>query len=118
MAATVLGMDDDRLDWHLWNWSNWQRSSFAGTVRALWYPASSPAIGISHGADFDELVAAVDQRCAEAVESALDGCTVAERCAVHHVHLHAVYRPRIGLDEAYQAARRKIADGLDERGIV
>lgn len=111
-------MSDDRLDWHLWNWSNWQRSSFAGSVRELWYPGASEAIGISHSTTFDELVAAVDHRCAEAVESALDDCPTAERCAVHHVHLHAVYRPRIGLQAAYGSARLRLAAGLDERGIL
>ena len=73
---------------------------------------------VSHGSDFDGMVAEVDRRCAEAVESALDDCTVAERCAVHHIHLHAVYRPRIGLDAAYASARTHVAAGLDARGIM
>ena len=109
---------DDRLDFHLWNWANWHRSSVAATVRALWYPAGASGMAVSHGSDFDGMVAEVDHRCAEAVESALDDCPTAERCAVHHVHLHAVYRPRIGLDAAYGSARLRLAAGLDERGIL
>ena len=62
-----------------------------------------------------------DTQLAKALESILAGLTPAERNAVHHVHLGAVYRfPQVGaaVEQAYARAMRKIWDGLAARGIV
>lgn len=112
-------MSEPRLDWHLWNWEQWQLRSHFGSLRAHWYPAvgaEGPGAGTLN--DFDDMVSAVDGRCAQAVESALEGCTVAERAAVHHKHLHAVYRLREPLEDCYARARCVIRATLDRRGIV
>lgn len=116
--AAPTGMDDDRLDWHLWNWSAWHSRRF-GEFRRLWYPArASSGMGRSHGSDFDGMVAVADTRCARAVEAALADCSPAERCSVHHIHLEAVYRLREPLQDCYALARKRIRDHLTRAGIV
>lgn len=110
---------DDRLEFHLWNWENWQRRSRFWSFRRLWYPGrASGGMGNSGSIDFDAMVAHVDTRCAKAVEAALNNCAPAERCAVHHKHLDAVYRFRLPLDVLYAAALARIADHLTRAGIV
>lgn len=112
-------MDGGRLDWHLWNWANWQRRSRFAALRSLWYPGrAGSGIGRSHASDFDGMVSAADVRCARAVEGALAGCSPAERAAVHHKHLEAVDRARGDLEALYASALRKISDHLTRAGIV
>lgn len=122
------GMTEARLDWHLDNWGQWQQRDRVGT--GFNRRASGGMISGSHyGRPFDEMVEAADAKCAAAVEAVLDGCSPAERSAVHHRHLAAVFRWR-GIDpiaepekaqalsEApYQRARTAIRRGLVKRGI-
>lgn len=122
------GMTEQRLDWHLENWAEWQQRDRVGTGHNR--RASGGMISGSHyGRPFDEMVQAADAKCAAAVEALLDGCSPAERCAVHHRYLAAVFRWRgidpildpvkaLALSEApYQRARTIIRNGLLKRGI-
>lgn len=111
-------MTDDRLFWHLSNWSEWQKQDGVG----IGYPRfASGGMGVSHGIGerFNLNVSEADARCARAVEAILEGVTPAERCAVHHVHLHAVYRfgRETSVEAAYDRAVEKVRKGLRARGI-
>ncbi len=116
---TIQTMTDDRLDWHFWNWAEWQRAEY--TIAHGYPTRAASGLGRSHARTFPELVASADKRCAKAVEAILDGCTPLERNAVHHIHLAAVFRfPRLGqsVEDAYARAREQVRSGLIARGIV
>jgi len=113
------GMPEDRLTWHLDNWSEWQRDRHADFGRGAPHRASG---GIQSGSsrDFDSMVAEVDLKCAKAVDVVIDDLSPVERAAVFHIHMGAVYRfPRVGLgaEVAYARAREGIRAGLLRRGI-
>lgn len=117
-SGSLGRMSDDRLDWHLWNWSAWQSRSRYAAFRALWFPVRSViGVGNMHSPDFDEAVGQVDAACARAVEAGLGGCSPAERAAVHHRHLEAVWRVRGDLDAFYRAALEKVRTHLTRMGI-
>lgn len=114
-------MTDERLDWHLWNWENWHYRGQTGDLARGFSNLASSGIGRKSSSDFDSMVASVDDRCALAVETILDECTPAQRSAVHHFHLAAVFRfPHIGYGAkvAYDEARERIRAGLTKRGIL
>ncbi len=110
-------MSDERLAFHLVNWADWQRTRASDYGRR--YPSrASGRMGVSGASDFDSMVEVADAICARAVEAILDGLAPAERCAVHHRHLAAVFRfPRVELERAYTAACEAIRRGLRSRGI-
>lgn len=111
------GMDDDRLEWHLWNWAQWHARDYK--VGRGYPPRGLSGMGCSGASDFDSMVAAVDARCAAAVEAILDGMPPAQRGAIHAIHLHAVYRfPRLNLQACYEGACERLRKGLDSRGIL
>lgn len=112
-------MTDDRLDWHLENWAEWQRDCAGDFGRN--YPSRASGGFISRSSqDFDAMVRKADRMCARAVDAILEGCTTAERSAVAYFHIGAVFRfPHVGrgAEIAYQSAREKIRRGLIARGI-
>jgi hypothetical protein len=110
-------LDNDRIDWHLWNWTRWQHTG----ALVVGY-ASRASGGFRSGSlhEFDAMVVEADNECAIAVDVILAGLSPAQRCAVHHVHLDAVYRfvDAVLLATAYSAARFAIGRGLDVRGVA
>lgn len=126
-CSPFTAMTDDRLEWHLWNWEQWQYQQRGHYGRG--YPSRGlSGMGCSGSSDLDAMTAAVDRRCADAVDAILNGLTPALRCAVHAVHLAAVFRfGRAGeseeakaayLAELYDRATEAVRKGLFERGIL
>lgn len=109
-------MSDDRLEWHLWNWEQWHYQQKGHYGRGYPKRAHGP-MGASGSSDFDQMVAAADTRCALAVEAILNDLPPAQRCAVHAVHLAAVYHLR-NLQSSYDHATEAVRAGLTKRGIV
>jgi hypothetical protein len=112
-------MTPQRLTWHFDNWAEWHKASSSEMDNDL--PERSGG-GVFQCAprDFDSLVASSDTRCAEAVEAILEGLPAVQRCAVHHVHLDAVFSfPRHAFSYVvpYEIARVMVAAGLVRRGI-
>jgi hypothetical protein len=107
------GMTDDRLDWHLWSWANWHRT---GKYAASYPSRASGGIGKSNSSDFDAMVAAVDARCAFAVDTALWDCSPAQRAAVFNRHLDCVYVIR-DEEQHYNSAREHLKKTLTRHGI-
>lgn len=110
-------MTPERVDWHLWNWEQWQRHE--GTF-GDYESRASGGVGGTGSKDFDAMVATADARCALAVDVIIGGLPPIQRMAVHNVHLSTVFRFR---DEGAQAAMyvlacKTIGRGLDIRGIV
>jgi len=113
--STIAGMPEARLEWHLDNWRDWMR---AGVVTDGFPEHSAVCQGGGTSATFEELVEAVDTRCAEAVDALISGLTPSELAAISHIYLHAVFRfPRNNLDDLLLSGRFKIAGGLVMRGF-
>lgn len=115
-ASVDRQMTDERLAWHLHNWRQWHLESdreLAGD-----YPAS---VGLfTPPRDWDDRLAASDARCAEAIETIVGDMQPAERAAVHHRHLAAVWRfarSDWSLERCYENALLRIRIGLIARGI-
>lgn len=117
----MLGMGaakvtNDRLEWHLWNW---ERYIHSGEMRQLWF-SKRAAVCVGNGtvADFDALCAVEDNRCALAVDAAVNSLPSVQRCAVHHKHTAAVFRfPRANLETEYEQAKVSIRRHLMRTGI-
>ena len=114
MMERPIGMTDDRVDWHLWNWSQWMRRN----SHRLGYPRlASGGMGRSAHSDFDEMVQAADARCARAVDAIIEALPAAQRIAVHHKLLASVYRVRADLATSYADACDRIRRELMRKGI-
>lgn len=107
-------MTGDRLSWHLWNWEQWM---FRRGLRRLWYPSKSAGPWKRSSLDFDEMVAAVDNRCARAVDVIISDLPRHQCLAIHHKHLASVYRVRYDLDKAYEEGCVAVGKELARRGI-
>lgn len=82
------------------------------------YPKQSIGLSSLRSKDFEEMVGAVDRRCAKAVDSIIDGLELNERCIIDHVYLHSVWTlPRVNTKELLESARSKIRSGLRTKGI-
>lgn len=111
------GMDDDRLRWHLDNWAYWQRNRASDYGRGA-PPQAAGGFVSGNSSDFEDMVARVDQRCANAVDAIVHKLDPVERCSVYHFHMAAVFRfPRLDKGLAYRKARVAIRAGLLRRGI-
>lgn len=117
-ARPRLRISDDRIDYLLQLWADWQQNHVSDYGRG--YPSRSSVCGISHATSFDDMVAESDRRIARAVDAVITSLPPVQRAAIHHMHLHAVYRfPRLGrgFEIAYSAAFEALRRGLQRRGI-
>jgi len=111
---TIGGMPEARLEWHFDNWRKWMRDG----VLTEGYPAkSSGFIGGGLSRTFDEMVESADTRCAEIVDAVVNSLSSAQRAAVYHQYLYAVFRFPRGFDDAIAAARLRVAVLLVQRGV-
>jgi hypothetical protein len=109
-------MSDSRLEWHMWNWEQWQFQQRGHYGRG--YPSRGlSGMGASGSSDLDAMIATADRRCAEAVEVVLNDLAPALRCAVHAVHLAAVFRFRDDVESLYDRATEAVRRWLMARGI-
>jgi hypothetical protein len=113
-------MDDERLRWHLADWTEWHGDRPCDFGRS--YPRRAGR-GIRSGAsqDFDSMVADVDRTCAFAVDAIVDSLPPIERASVHHFHLGSCFQTPIAkphAERAYAQAQQTIKAGLKRRGIV
>ena len=123
-AAAAVAEQDDRAEWHLWNWSQWMRKRPRELVpvrdkeRESGYPSRGMGgLGCSGASDFDSMCAAVDTRCAAATDALIDDLPQPERLAIYNRWIANVFRFRDGEDRAYKAGKTKIGRGLWARGI-
>lgn len=117
--STIGGMPEARLEWHMDNYRRYMRSEDYGRD----YPArSSGFVAGGNSRSFDEMADASDIRCAQAVDALVGGLAPAERAAVNHTYLKAIFPavfrfPRGNLAELLHSGRLKIARGLIARGF-
>ena len=115
-SKPILGMSKERLDWHLRNWAGWMHSSNRG---ALGLPRRSVGFISGNSQDFDDMVDAVDRRCAAITNTVIGDLPPAQEGAVLVVFkISCVYRfPRGNLRENYLLARDTIASKLHLKGL-
>jgi len=108
-------LEHPRLDWHLDNWARYMRERDVDELECknidIWQAGHS---------DFDTMADAMERRCAVAFDSLVSDLPIAERVAVHHMHLDAVWRvnrPGMTIEAVYQQARETLSDGLRRKGI-
>lgn len=108
-------MTEDRVEWHLWNFANWERGGWRGQLAM---PSRSGCVQVDH-ADFDKMVEEADRRCAEATGAVISALPANERAAVHAKHLETLWTlPERVLGLYYRSAVGLVGRGLDRRGIV
>lgn len=103
-VAPVGRMPEDRVDWHLWNWVRWHRTTGRPN---LGYVTTR---GVSGSSDFDSMARACDRKSAIATETAINDLPPAQSDVVYARHLYAVFRfPRENAAELYAEARATLA---------
>lgn len=113
--SLIGGMAEARLEWHMANWARWMRHD---QLADAWPHRAIGCIGGGYSTSLEDMEDEADLRCARAVDALVTGLCLAERIAVQHTYLHAVFRlPRHSLPVLLERARTTIASGLVRRGI-
>lgn len=110
-------MTEDRVSWHLWNWT---RIHHMSREAGEGYP-SRAVVGDNYtsGFDFDREWDTVCKRLAEATEAAIEDLPPIYRDSVYAHDLGGPWLlPVIALGIHYRAAIPLIGRGLDKRGIL
>lgn len=106
--------DYDRLDWHLDNWARYMRMT---GFNKLDPPNRSPIIGISHGADFDQIYEEVTQQTAEAVNACVESLGRAEQGALRAEYLDEEWNYSTPHHVVLALARETLQALMNKRGI-
>jgi hypothetical protein len=108
-------LSPDRVEWHLWNWTEWMRHS--RSPGALPKRASGGCSGY-RSYDIEYEYAEADRVAAVAVQAIIDGMPPRQRTAVYVEHgvMSAVYRVR-DHDAAYTDACNILGAQLASRGM-
>ncbi len=108
-------IDDKRFRVLMETWRDWCR-------RDRWvegYADHSPTFRESRsGMDWTDLEESVDGWTAEIIDAEVRSLPLAERTAMHHVWLLAVWRLREPMDAVYARAKDRLILRLHERGLV
>lgn len=114
-SSLIGGMEESLLDWYMKNWARWMRHDVS--VNA--YPKQSIGfVAGGYSSSFDEMCDAADVRAARAVDALVLGLNPAEKAAIHHTYLRAVFRfPRGNFPELLSRARSHVARGMRSRGF-
>lgn len=105
----------DRLDALLYLWAAWMRSDH---MQSLGMPSRSPTIGVSHGADFDQIYDQVTGQTAEAVNGCVESLGKAEQAALRADYLGEVWRYQTPIERVLTAARETLQTIINRRGIA
>jgi hypothetical protein len=109
------GMSIVRLEFHFDNWRRWMRRD--NVTDGAPHKAAG-CVGGGYSQTFDDMVDAADVRCARIMDALVSSLSTAERAAINHEYLYAVWRHGRGELPLYLAsARLKIAKWLVERGV-
>ena len=102
------------VDWYLQNWVAWQHNSIGIDDSTT----SQVAENYSSTIDFDEACHRMDKRVGAITDVVINDLEPAEKCAIHHAYLQAVYRfNRETLEMALSRAKLKVQVGLRRKGV-
>lgn len=128
MTVTVVKKEDyigsnapefgtpQRVEFHLKNWQSWMRSG----QEVDGFPSTTPGtVNWSIKSDVDGMINRFERQNAEIVDMIIhQDLAPAERAAIHHRFLHAVYAfPRDNLRSLLASAKLKIGASLRQRCI-
>ena len=109
-------MTNDRLDWHLDNWSIWMKRD----THKLGYPSKSLCMssgGSSGDDEFDIMCDEADINCAQKMDGLVDSITLPQRTAINHVWLQVKHHyPTQDLD--YEEAIDHLIKLSVKRGLI
>ena len=113
----MIAMEEGRVDWHLWNWAQWQLRS---REEGLGYPSRASG-GMQNYTNCWDTDAAFDNACrrlADATDAVIDELPVRYRQAIHAQHLGAIWMlPAIALALFYREAAGMVGRGLERKGV-
>lgn len=122
VTSTLLAIEtrpyvnDDRVEFHLDNWSRWMRT---GGYTGLSAPhRASGGIGISHTADFDQLADIADMQSAKACDAVIRGLRPLEQKAIRCAYLGEEWTSVLQEGAVLVVAKEAVRLGLNRRGIV
>ena len=110
-----MNSEHPRIDWHLDNWARYMRERDVDELECKIVDVYQSA-----NADFDDMCDAMERRIAVAMDALVSDLPLAEKVAVHHKHLSAVWRfnrPGSSMEDVYQSARENLSEGLRRKGI-
>lgn len=112
----VRDEQEQRLDFHIGNWARWMRS---GEHVQGYKHGAAGCVGGGYCGDFDDMVAAVDRRCAVIMDTLITDLPPAQSCAVHHLWINSVYRfrPTHPFQETYDRACQNLLVGMSNKGL-
>ena len=109
---------EQRLDFHLSNWSRWMRS---GEHVQGYKHGAAGCVGGGYTGDFDDMVAAADRRTAIIMDTLISDLPENQCCAVHNVWINKVFRldQRVGesLEKDYAQACDNLLIGMNTKGL-
>jgi hypothetical protein len=105
-------MNESRLKYYLEVWKEWMLSERYGRG----YPSKAAGFSSSGIGGFDDLSEQVEKADALAVDAVIEGLHPAQRVAIHHFHLSAVYKIR-DIERQYESALDNLWRGLLARGL-
>lgn len=111
----IGGMPVARLEWHFDNWRRWMRKD---DVTDGAPGKACGCVGGGYSQTFDDMVDAADVRCAGIMDALVNSLTPAERAAIYHEYLYAVFRlTRGNFAQTLETARLRLAVWLVARGV-
>lgn len=111
-------MTQDRVDWHLWNWSQWMQT---GQYATLTVKLASLESGHTRSRSFDDMLEDGDRAAAKATNAVVGDLSkgpVPLRQAIESYYLGHAWRSSLILTPIVDLAREKIGLGLDRKGFV
>lgn len=110
-------MTPDRVEDMLYLWKRWMHG---GKSKHLGYPTRSSTGDVQvDNAEFDQMVAEADDRCARATDAAIDELPANNKAAVYRKHLGGPFAGSANVLEAYYVvAVALLGRALDRRGIA
>jgi hypothetical protein len=109
-------MTEDRMQFHLWNWSRWMHAGASSHLR--YRHTASGGMGRSGSTDFADMVDSSDRHCAEATDGCIESLPPAAKAAVYASHLDGPWPTDIPLHIFYRCAVVDIGRRLDRLGIA
>lgn len=108
----TYGLSEDRLDWHLENWTRWESARWDAELMV------TMSEGHSSTKDFEQMCMEMDQNHAQITKAAIESLTPVESSSVFCKLVRSVFRFRDSIDEVWMRARWRLRKDLYRRGLV
>lgn len=114
LPPATHGMTQDRVEWMLYNWSQWMHGGKSGHLRAK----TAKCWSESGYRTSNEMLVGIDKRCAAATDACIDALPTLEKVAIYAMHMQGPWNmDNTALSVAYRSACGAIGRNLWRRGI-